>query len=97
MHFKDRKEAGGILAERLISETHNFKDPIVLGIPRGGVAVGYAVIEVLRCPLDVVSLRKLPLPSDPEAGFGAVNLDKKVVLNETLLSQIQIGKPSTSS
>ncbi len=86
--YKDRAQAGELLAAELARRRP--KDPIVLGIPRGGVPVGEPAAKALDCPLDVIVLRKIPIPWSPEAGFGAVTLDKTVVLNERLVSQERI-------
>ncbi len=83
--FKDRRDAGRRLAGRLSLYRHNA---VVLAIPRGGVPVGYEVARALGVPLDVIVPRKLPIPSDPEAGFGAVAPDGTVVLNEHLLAYL---------
>jgi putative phosphoribosyl transferase len=85
MIFKDRHDAGRQLAERLLLYRRNA---IVLAIPRGGVPVGYEVARRLDVPLDLIVPRKLPIPSDPEAGFGAVAPDGTVVLNETLVAYL---------
>jgi putative phosphoribosyl transferase len=82
MIFKDRHDAGRQLAERLLLYRCNA---VVLAIPRGGVPVGYEVSRGLDVPLDIIVPRKLPIPSDPEAGFGAVAPDGTVVLNEALM------------
>jgi putative phosphoribosyl transferase len=68
--FRDRREAGQRLAEAL----HDVggPDPVVLGVPRGGVVVAHEVAERLGSPLDVVVVRKLGHPRQEEAGFGAV-------------------------
>ncbi len=83
MMFRDRRDAGRQLAERLLIYRHNA---VVLAIPRGGVPVGYEVAERLDVPLDLIIPRKLPIPSDPEAGFGAIAPDGTVVLNERLVA-----------
>jgi putative phosphoribosyl transferase len=83
--FEDRYDAGSKLAEEIISQQRAFSNPIVLGIPRGGLAVGYPVAQKLTCPLEPVMLRKLPIPFNREMGFGTVDLDKKVILNEDLI------------
>lgn len=74
--FNDRKDAG----KRLGWELQHYKrhDPVVLGIPRGGVEVGYWVAKELGAVLSIVVVRKLPFPTDPEAGFGAIAEDGSV-------------------
>lgn len=68
--FGDRADAG----ERLGRAFSGYRGPetIVLAIPRGGVQVGYQVARALDAPLFLVIARKLPLPQNPESGFGAV-------------------------
>ncbi len=83
MIYRDRRDAGKRLAERLLIYRHNA---IVLAIPRGGVPVGYEVAKRLEVPLDLIIPRKLPIPSDPEAGFGAIAPDGTIVLNERLVA-----------
>ena len=70
MRFTDRREAGRLLGERLREE--QLDDPVVLGLPRGGVVVAAAVAEALGAPLDVLVARKLGVPWQPELAFGAV-------------------------
>lgn len=94
--FSDRRQAGEALAERLAPLKPRLKDPIVLGIPRGGVPIGLLAAKALECPLDTVVLRKLPIPHNPEAGFGAVTLDKIAILNKALLAQINLSETQAS-
>ncbi len=61
---------------------------LVLGIPRGGVAVGFSVARALGLSLEVVVPRKVPIPWEPEAGFGAVCADGTLILNEPLVQRI---------
>lgn len=68
--FRDRVEAGRILAERL--GAYCDKDVLVLGIPRGGVPVAAEVAAALDAPLDLLLVRKIGLPSQPELAMGAV-------------------------
>ena len=68
--FKDRAEAGRKLAERLL--TYRASKPLVLALPRGGVPVAYEVARRLAAPLDVIVVRKLGAPGQPELGIGAV-------------------------
>jgi putative phosphoribosyl transferase len=69
--FRDRKDAGERLAERLA----HLKDrrPVVLALPRGGVAIGAAIARVLGAPLDIVLVRKIGVPWQPELALGAVS------------------------
>ena len=90
MFFDDRLSAGKLLAERLLGLKLVLKDPIVLGIPRGGIPIGDVIAKALNAPLDVLVLRKLPIPDNPETGFGAVTLDKIPIFNEPLLSQLDL-------
>jgi len=68
--FRDRKDAG----ERLAAQLLHLKDktPVVLALPRGGVAIGSAVARILGAPLDVVLVRKIGVPWQPELALGAV-------------------------
>jgi len=88
--FKDRKEAGWLLAQKL----SGYKDVngIVLGIPSGGVPVAAEIAKVLGLSLDVIIVRKIQLPDNPEAGFGAVGPDGEVSLNTNLISQLHLTK-----
>ena len=81
--FKNRQDAGERLAKRV--EAINVKKPIVLGIPRGGIEVGYPIAHSLSCDLEPITLRKLPIPETDQMGFGVVTLDKEVILNRDLL------------
>lgn len=87
--FKDRRDAGRSLAERL---TKYAGSAIVLAIPRGGVPIGYEISRRLDIPLDLIMPRKLPIPSEPEAGFGAIAPDGTVVLNEGMARYLGLGK-----
>jgi len=86
--FPDRRQAGRRLAELLL--TYRGQDCIVLGIPRGGVPVGYEISQALGCPLDVIVPRKLPVPWSPEAGFGAIMPDGTRVLNERMVRELRL-------
>jgi putative phosphoribosyl transferase len=75
--FKDRLH-GGIEVSKKIELP---KNSVIFAIPRGGVPVGYAMAKEKKLPLDIIVVRKLPIPWNPEAGFGAITLDGEVVLN----------------
>ena len=70
MKFMNRGEAGRRLADKLL----HLKDrkPIVLALPRGGVAVGFEIARALDAPLDIVLVRKIGVPGQPELALGAV-------------------------
>ena len=68
--FRDRREAGRLLADALHGLA--LEDPVVLGLPRGGVPVAYEVACALDAPLDVLVARKIGAPSNPEFAIGAV-------------------------
>src|SRR5205085_479074 len=65
MRFRDRAEAGQLLADNLTAYT-NRPDVLVLALPRGGVPVGYEVARALNAPLDVFIVRKLGVPGQEE-------------------------------
>jgi predicted phosphoribosyltransferase len=73
MRFKDRRDAGQKLAKTLWAL--DLKSPYVFGMARGGVPVAYEVSRLLKAPLDVLVIRKLGAPYNPEFGFGAIAPD----------------------
>jgi putative phosphoribosyl transferase len=88
--FTDRSEAGRALARRLL----RFKDEraVVLALPRGGVPVGFEVAQSLDAPLDLVLVRKIGAPFQPELAIGAVVDGERpeTVLNEEMVREFQI-------
>ena len=87
--FKDRFDAGIKLSE-VIKLPENS---VIFAIPRGGVPIGYAISINKKIAMDIVVVRKLPIPFNPEAGFGSITIDGKVILNpkfEYLFPQIPI-------
>lgn len=86
--FRDRTDAGRKLAERLAGFAGN--QSVVYAVPRGGVPVAVEVAGKLGAPLDVVIPRKITVPDNPEAGFGAVTEDGTMVLNEALVRQMKL-------
>ena len=69
--YRDRHEAGKILALRLRGEDLG-SDPVILALPRGGVPVAAAIARELRLPLEVFPVRKLGVPGNPELAMGAI-------------------------
>ncbi len=82
MRFRDRADAGAQLGARL--GDMDLQDPVVLGLPRGGVVVAAEVAAVLGAPLDIIVARKLGVPRQPELAFGAVAPGIVVLLQDVL-------------
>jgi len=82
--FQDRIDAGRRLAERYPGPTD---DMVVFGIARGGVPVAYPIASRFNAVLDVITVRKLPIPWSPEMGFGAIAPDGTSVLNERVVRE----------
>ncbi|MEM3004493.1 MAG: phosphoribosyltransferase family protein [Candidatus Bathyarchaeia archaeon] len=92
--FMDRCEAGRLLATMIKGRLH--ENSMVLAIPSGGVPVGYCLADQLKLPLDIVVVRKIPVPGNPEAGFGAVALDGTMVLNQRLVDDLGLDQGTIS-
>jgi putative phosphoribosyl transferase len=86
--FKNRQQAGQLLAEEVAR--HGYADPVVLGLPRGGIPVAAEVAAKLKAPLDVILVRKIGAPMQPELAIGAV-VDggaPEIVRNEDLIREL---------
>ena len=88
--FKDRIDAGGILANKL--SKYADQKPLVLGLPRGGVPVAFEVAKALRAPLDVYIVRKLGVPGQEELAMGAIATGNVRVLNQGVIDAFQISE-----
>lgn len=89
--FADRRQAGRLLGCHLADfDLASRENTIVLGLARGGVAVAAEVAEELGLPLDVVVVRKLGVPRNPELAMGAVAGGRIQVLDEDLIAELQI-------
>lgn len=75
--FKDRIEAGMLLAQKL--KQYKNTEAIVLAIPKGGVPIGYVVAKQLHLPLEIVLSKKIPHPIDKEFAIGAVTLKSRIL------------------
>lgn len=84
--FENRRDAGKKLAALLTGYRKEIS--VVLAIPNGGVPVAVEVSKVLDADLDLVISRKIPIPLNPEAGFGAITNDGTMILNEDLVKKI---------
>ncbi|RAS36363.1 putative phosphoribosyltransferase [Streptomyces avidinii] len=90
MQFTDRTDAGRRLAVAL--RHLGRRDPVVLGLPRGGVPVAYEVAQALGAPLDVIVVRKLGVPYHPELGFGAIGEGGVRVISEEIVRRTGVGE-----
>jgi putative phosphoribosyl transferase len=86
--FADRADAGWRLAERL--ERFRGTGAVVLGLPRGGVPVAYQVASAIDAPLDIIVVRKLGVPFQPELAMGAIGEDGVRVLDERIVAQAAV-------
>ena len=86
--FQNRAEAGRLLAERL--EHLRGQDVVVLGLPRGGVPVAREVAEALDAPLDVIVVRKLGVPFQPELAMGAIGEGGFRVVDRSVVTHTRI-------
>ncbi len=86
--FADRRTAGRELGERL--RDLSLEDPVVLGLARGGVPVAYEVAQTLEAPLDVLVVRKLGAPGNPELGIGAIAEGGVRVLDVEVMRQLLV-------
>jgi putative phosphoribosyl transferase len=89
--FDDREDAGRALA-RALAAYRRAAETIVLALPRGGVPVAFEVAQALGLPLDVLVVRKLGLPSQPELAMGAIASGGAIVLNEDVLRFVAGGR-----
>jgi predicted phosphoribosyltransferase len=86
--FADRHDAGRQLAERLLPL--GDEDPVVVGLPRGGVPVAEEVATALGAPLEILAVRKLGAPHNPEYGIGAIAEDGTRVFDPEALAVLGI-------
>ncbi|EHB58115.1 hypothetical protein MycrhDRAFT_0551 [Mycolicibacterium rhodesiae JS60] len=86
--YVDRVDAGRRLASSLLA--YRDRDALVLGLPRGGVPVAFEVAKELQAPLDVLVVRKLGVPSQPELAFGAIGEGGVRVLNDSVLRHVLV-------
>jgi len=93
--FRDRVHAGELLASKL--KPYVGKDSIVLAIPSGGVPIGITLAKELGLQMDLIIVRKLPIPYNTEAGFGSMSWNGEVKLNEKLVEQLELSDPEIDS
>lgn len=84
--FQDRAQAGQLLARQLLE--YGFQQPLILGLPRGGVPVAYEVALQLHAPLDTLVARKIGAPRNPEFGVGAIAPGDVIILDQDVLRSL---------
>ncbi|MEN9835714.1 MAG: hypothetical protein RL011_1907 [Pseudomonadota bacterium] len=92
--FRNREDAGQGLAAKLATEHRikGLKNPLVLGLPRGGIPVAYEIAKRLGAQLDVLVTRKLGVPGHEELAFGAIGPEGICILDEGLIKDCDITK-----
>src|SRR3990167_1131172 len=87
--YQDREEAGSVVADNLKDYMDN-PNAIVLALARGGVPVGYEIAKKLHLPLDVMIVRKLGVPTNPEFAFGAITSGGVIILNQEIIKTLAL-------
>ncbi|HEY4355801.1 MAG TPA: phosphoribosyltransferase [Acidobacteriaceae bacterium] len=90
MLFRDRRDAGRILAQAMTGRSRSWMDAIVLGLPRGGVPVAFEIARELSLPLDILIVRKLGVPGQEELAMGAVASGGAIVINQAVVHELGI-------
>jgi putative phosphoribosyl transferase len=88
--FRDRRDAGQKLAKKLAK--YKNENPLILGMPRGGVVVAYEIAHELEAELSVIVARKIGLPSMPELAIGAVAPEDIIIWNEEMIRYFNISE-----
>jgi putative phosphoribosyl transferase len=89
--FRDRKQAGKLLSDRLKRYARN-RDTLVLALPRGGVPVAFEIARALNLPLDVCLVRKLGVPGRKELAMGAIGQGGIRVINESIVEDLHVSR-----
>jgi predicted phosphoribosyltransferase len=85
--FNNREHAGELLA-LMLTQYRNDSSSIVVAIPAGGVPIAYVLSKRLSLPLEIAVTRKLHVPWNPEAGFGAITWNGLIEINKHLVNQL---------
>lgn len=94
--FEDRTDAGRRLAATL-SPMETILEPVVCAVPAGGVPPALEVARALKAPLRMAVVRKVQIPWNPEAGFGAVTWDGRVFLNRALMTGLDLSETEVNA
>ena len=87
--FRDRSEAGELLAKRLVDELPNT-DLVVVALPRGGLEVAAPIARLLDAPLNILAVRKLGAPNQPELAIGAIASGGFIFLNQEIVDALGV-------
>ncbi len=90
--FEDRTDAGAYLADMLSQSGEDDDEAIILAIPSGGVPIGLEIRRKLDLPMDLLITRKMQIPGNTEAGFGAMTMDGKAFYNQELLARLHLSQ-----
>lgn len=88
--FENRADAGGYLAQRLLA--YKDQNPLILALPRGGVPVAFEVAKMLKASMDLILVKKIGSPKNPELAIGAVSEDAKPLFNEELIRLLNVDR-----
>ncbi|RUM44510.1 MAG: phosphoribosyltransferase [Desulfurobacterium sp.] len=89
MVFRDRREAGELLAEAILRKYNGtLENPVVVAIPRGGVVVAEPIAEALSAPIDLVIPRKIGAPFNEEFAVAAVTEDGTILMNPSITGDV---------
>ncbi|MEQ8716132.1 MAG: phosphoribosyltransferase family protein [Acidimicrobiales bacterium] len=94
--FLDRADAGRRLGE-LLAGRSNLIEPLVVGLPRGGVPVAAEVAQILAAPLDVILVRKLGVPGQPELAMGAIGEDYVTIVDAEMLAMAHVSEEALAA
>ena len=89
--FRDRQEAGAVLAQRL-ERYRDQPDVLILALPRGGVPIGFVLAQHLHAPLDIFLVRKLGVPGHEELAFGAIAGNWTRVLSDDIIRHLALSR-----
>jgi predicted phosphoribosyltransferase len=94
--FSDRTDAGWMVGA-MVESLPGLGRPVVYAIPSGGVPIGIEVARILQCRMWVTVVRKIHIPWNQEAGFGAVAWDGTVTVDRDLAASLRIGEREIES
>lgn len=91
MQFQNRIQAGTLLAEKL-RQTRRLDSPVVVALPRGGVPIAFPIARMFHVPVDLLIVRKIGAPTNPEFGIGAITEGGFLLLDEETIDTLGISQ-----